>query len=64
MITNTAKLLRGFLQELFRLVNFGGQVRASAAIRMVQEHQLSMIFPYLVFRERSLTISSRISSLL
>ena len=40
-------------QELFRLVDFGRQVWAPSTIWMIEQHQLSVIFPDLVFRDAS-----------
>lgn len=39
------------LQEFLRLIHLGSKVRASSAIWMVEQHQLSVVLPNLFFRE-------------
>ena len=52
-------LIAPLLQEFLRLVDFRSQVRASPSIGMIQEHELSVILPYLVFRKTSFTRMQR-----
>lgn len=44
------------LQKLLRLIDFRRQVWTSSSIRVVQQHKLPVIFPYLVLGQHPLTI--------
>lgn len=39
-----------FLQKFFRFVDFRGQVRASPSVRVIQQHELTVVFADFVFR--------------
>lgn len=47
---------RPLLQELFRLVDLRRKVRTSAAIRVVQEHHLSMLLAKDLFRDAAFSV--------
>ena len=44
------------LQKLLRFINFRRQVWTSSSIRVVQQHKLPVIFPYLVLGQHPLAI--------
>lgn len=44
-----------FLKELFRFVDFRSQVGTASSIRVVQQHELAVVFPNLVFRQHTFT---------
>ena len=44
------------LQELLRLVDFGGQVRASSSIGVVEQHELPVVLPYLLLGQSPLAV--------
>lgn len=48
------RLASGLLEKLLRLVDLGRQVRASASIRVVQEHQGPVGFADLLLRDGAL----------
>ena len=41
-------------QKFFCLVDFGSQVWTPSSIRMIQQHELTMVFPNFVFCKRPL----------
>ena len=43
------------LEKLFSFVDLGSQIRAAPPIRMVQQHQLSMIFSDFLLGQHALT---------
>lgn len=47
-----------FLQELFCFVDLRSQVRATTSVRVVQEHELTVILPYFLFRQHSFAEAS------
>lgn len=44
-----------FVEEFLRLVNFGGQVWTTAAIGVVEQHELAVVLADLVFGQSSFT---------
>jgi hypothetical protein len=50
--------LRILLQKLLRLVNLGRQIGAPAPIRMIQQHQLPVVFANLILRQAPLAATT------
>lgn len=46
-----------FLQKFLRFIDLRCQIRTTPPIRVVKEHQLPVIFPYLLLGKHSFTIS-------
>lgn len=44
-----------FIEEFLRFVNLGGQVRATAAIGVVEQHELTVVLANLVLGKGTLT---------
>lgn len=44
------------LEKVLGLIDFGGQIRTAASIRVVQEHQLAMILADAITREVSIAV--------
>ena len=44
------------LQKLLGLVHLRRQIRATASVWMVQEHELPMVLPYFILGERPFTL--------
>lgn len=49
------KVLNMFIEEFLRLVNFGSQVWAAAAIGVVEQHELAVVLADLVLGQGSFT---------
>lgn len=47
-------------QKFFRLIDFCSQVRTAPSVRMIQQHELTVVFPYLFLRQHAFTKSGQL----
>lgn len=53
--------LQGFVEKLFGLVDLAGQIRTTASVRVVEQHELSVVLAHFFLGQGSLSAAKSVS---